>query len=62
MPLPIISVISYQLRKIVGWVEQSEAQQRVDNLGFRPSTQPTPMNLLLRIPQIWGTLNYLFPF
>ncbi len=23
----------------------SETQQRIDNVGFRPSTQPTPANL-----------------
>ncbi|MDJ0676276.1 MAG: hypothetical protein QNJ36_12970 [Calothrix sp. MO_167.B42] len=23
-------------------LEQSETQQRIDNVGFRPSTQPTP--------------------
>ncbi|MGB3653641.1 MAG: hypothetical protein WBA41_20835 [Rivularia sp. (in: cyanobacteria)] len=26
---------------MVGWVERSETQQTVDNVGFRSSTQPT---------------------
>ncbi|MEH2319894.1 hypothetical protein [Nostoc sp.] len=30
-----------QLRIIVGWVERSETQQSTENVGFRPSTQPT---------------------
>ena len=28
---------------VVGWVERSETQKRIDNVGFRPSTQPTPV-------------------
>ncbi len=30
-----------QLRIIVGWVERSETQQMLENVGFRSSTQPT---------------------
>ena len=26
---------------MVGWVEGHEIQQRIDNVGFRPSAQPT---------------------
>jgi hypothetical protein len=30
-----------RLRIFVGWVEQSETQQTLVNVGFRSSTQPT---------------------
>ncbi|MEY3402747.1 MAG: hypothetical protein RLZZ86_2363, partial [Cyanobacteriota bacterium] len=30
-----------KLVKPVGWVEQSETQQSLVNVGFRSSTQPT---------------------
>ncbi len=33
--------------KNVGWVEQSETQQRLIIVGFRSSTQPTLIALLL---------------
>gem|GEM_PF-2235059 len=33
------------LRIIVGWVERSETQQSTENVGFRPSTQPTQVKV-----------------
>ena len=32
--------------KNVGWVERSETQQKLTNVGFRSSTQPTATSIL----------------
>ncbi len=47
-----------QLRIMVGWVERSETQKRIDNVGFRPSTQPTPMYFVV-CREYWKN-NYMF--
>ncbi len=38
----VLFIVQYgSVKKIVGWVEQSETQQRQGSVGFRSSTQPT---------------------
>ena len=38
-----------ELRKMVGWIERSETQKMIDNVGLRcRSTQPTPAYSILK--------------